>query len=118
MSLFYCLHPHPPYGHPLPQAGEGKKNQTQLVGDQKAVLHRIYNLGNNRTESLMDFIHTLENIIGKKANIRFEPLQAGDVKATLADISETTRDFGFLPTTNIDVGLEHFVKWYREYYGV
>lgn len=78
--------------------------------------HRIYNIGNNRSEPLMDFIHTLENIIGKKANIRFEPMQPGDVKETIADISDTTRDFGFLPKTHIEEGLKNFVSWYRNYY--
>jgi UDP-glucuronate 4-epimerase len=64
----------------------------------------------------MDFIQTLENIIGKKAKIRLEPMQPGDVKETIADLSETTRDFGFIPKTNIAEGLNNFVKWYREFY--
>ena len=66
----------------------------------------------------MDYIHTLEDLLGKKANIRFEPLQQGDVKETIADIADTTRDFGFLPKTHIQEGLKHFVEWYRKYYGV
>lgn len=82
------------------------------------VPHRIYNIGNNRSEHLMNFIRTLENIIGKKAKIRFEPLQPGDVKETIADITQSTRDFKFLPRTNIEEGLKHFVKWYKEFYGV
>lgn len=79
-------------------------------------LHRIYNIGNNRSEPLMGFIQTLENIIGKKAKIRFEAMQPGDVKETIADISDTTRDFGFLPKTHITEGLTQFVSWYRKYY--
>lgn len=78
--------------------------------------HRIYNIGNNRAEPLMGFIQTLEKIIGKKANIRFEPMQPGDVKETIADIAETTRDFGFLPKTHIEEGLTNFVSWYKNYY--
>ncbi len=78
--------------------------------------HRIYNIGNNRSEPLMGFIQTLENIIGKKAKIRFEAMQPGDVKETIADISDTTRDFGFLPKTHIEEGLKHFVSWYKNYY--
>lgn len=84
----------------------------------KNLLHRVYNIGNNRSEPLMDFIHTLETAIGKKAQIRFEPMQPGDVKETIADISDTTRDFGFLPKTNIAEGLNNFVTWYRSFYGV
>lgn len=85
---------------------------------QDSVPHRIYNIGNNRSENLMDFIHTLEAIIGKKALIRFEPMQPGDVKETIADIEDTTRDFGFKPTVNIKEGLKNFVTWYREYYDI
>ncbi len=84
---------------------------------QQGAPHRIYNIGNNHSEPLMGFIQTLENIIGKKAKMRFEPMQPGDVKETIADISDTTRDFGFLPKTNIEEGLTHFVSWYRNYYG-
>jgi UDP-glucuronate 4-epimerase len=80
--------------------------------------HRVYNIGNDQSEDLMHYIGTLEKLLGKKANIRFEPLQQGDVKETIADISDTARDFGFVPKTNIQEGLEHFVKWYKEYYGV
>jgi len=83
---------------------------------ESSVPHRVYNIGNNRAEKLMDFIQTLETIIGKKAKIHFESLQPGDVKATLADISETSRDFGFLPKTNIQEGLTQFVDWYRNFY--
>ena len=78
--------------------------------------HRLYNIGNNQSESLMDFIRTLETMIGKKAIIDYQPLQAGDVKETIADIEATTRDFGFRPKTNIDAGLKNFVNWYRSFY--
>lgn len=82
------------------------------------VPHRVYNIGNNRSEPLMHFIETLEKIIGKKAKIRFEDMQPGDVKETIADISDTTQDFGFMPKTNIEAGLSQFVAWYRSYYGI
>lgn len=93
-------------------------HEENAVDNEPSSLHRIYNLGNNRSENLMDFIHSLENLIGKKAKIRFEPMQPGDVKETIADITESTRDFGFLPKTNIEEGLKHFVTWYRSFYGV
>lgn len=79
-------------------------------------LHHIYNIGNDRAEKLMDFIHTLEDIINIKANIRFEPLQPGDVKETIADISATQKDLQFQPRTNIREGLENLVSWYRDFY--
>ncbi|MDB6096523.1 MAG: capsular biosynthesis protein CpsI [Francisellaceae bacterium] len=81
------------------------------------VPHRLYNLGNDQSESLLDFIKTLEKIIGKKAILRLEDMQPGDVKETIADISETTRDLGFIPKTNISEGLTHFVNWYKNFYG-
>lgn len=77
---------------------------------------RIYNIGNNRSEALLDFIRVLEKHLGKKANIKLEPMQAGDVKETIADISKTTEDFGFIPRTNIDEGLNAYVEWYKSYY--
>jgi UDP-glucuronate 4-epimerase len=86
--------------------------------EQDASLARLYNIGNSRSESLMDFIHTLENTLQKKAKIRFEDMQPGDVKETIADISDTTRDFGFHPKTDIEEGLKAFVAWYRGFYGV
>ena len=80
--------------------------------------HRVYNIGNHRSEKLMDFIGILEQAIGKKAEIDFQPMQMGDVKDTYADIEATTRDFGFKPTTPIEVGLPKFVDWYRSYHKV
>ncbi|USO01105.1 MAG: SDR family NAD(P)-dependent oxidoreductase [Alphaproteobacteria bacterium] len=81
-------------------------------------LHTIYNIGNDRSEGLMDYIHTLELAFGKKAKIEFLPLLPGDVKETVADISESQADFGFSPQTNITEGIPLFVEWYKSYYGV
>jgi UDP-glucuronate 4-epimerase len=80
--------------------------------------HRVYNLGNHRSEPLMRVIELLEKAIGRKAEIRFEPMQPGDVKETYADIAATQRDLGFKPTTPVDVGVPKFVAWYREYHRV
>ncbi|MGA7675032.1 MAG: NAD-dependent epimerase/dehydratase family protein [Rhizomicrobium sp.] len=78
--------------------------------------HKLYNLGNNKSEKLTDFIAALEGALGKKAQMRFEPMQPGDVAKTYADIEETRRDLGFAPKTPIGVGVAKFVAWYREYY--
>ncbi len=80
--------------------------------------HKLYNIGNNKSETLMDYIQTLEMVVGKKAKIRFEPMQNGDVKETIADISETIADFAFAPQTDIKDGVPNFVNWYRQYYNV
>jgi len=80
--------------------------------------HRLYNLGNHRSEPLMRFIGLIEAALGKKAEIDFQPMQPGDVQATYADIDATQRDLGFQPATPIDEGIPRFIAWYREYHGV
>jgi len=79
-------------------------------------IYRIYNIGNNQPEKLMDFIETLEKLIGKEAKKEFLSMQQGDVYKTCADISDLMTDFDFKPTTPIEEGLEKFVKWYKEYF--
>jgi len=76
---------------------------------------RLYNLGNSHAENLMDFIGVLEKALGKKANYDFQPMQPGDVVETFADITASTRDFGFRPHTSIAEGIPKFVEWYRGY---
>ena len=80
--------------------------------------HALYNLGNEKSEKLTDYIATIERALGKTAQMRFEPMQAGDVPKTYADIDASRRDLGFAPTTPIGVGIPKFVAWYRDYYGV
>ncbi|MDV7767470.1 NAD-dependent epimerase [Peribacillus sp. CSMR9] len=77
--------------------------------------YKIYNIGNNKPIKLMDFIITLEKLIGKKAKIEFLPMQPGDVKETYADIADLYADVGFYPSTTIEEGLTHFVNWYKKY---
>lgn len=86
--------------------------------DGAAAPHRVYNIGNNRPEPLMRMIEVLEGALGVKAEIDFQPMQPGDVRETYADISAIERDFGYKPTTPIDVGIPKFVDWYRRYHGV
>jgi UDP-glucuronate 4-epimerase len=80
--------------------------------------HKVYNLGNNNSEKLTDFIAALEKALDVKAKMRFEPMQPGDVVSTYADIEDTKRDLGFAPTTPISVGVPKFAAWYREFYKV
>ena len=84
--------------------------------DAKHESHRLYNLGNHRSEELPRFLSILEQACGKKAIVENAPMQQGDVRATYADISESQRDLGFEPKTSIDVGLPKFVDWYRGYH--
>ncbi len=79
--------------------------------------YRIYNIGNNNPVELMQFIKTLENALGMKAEKRFLPMQPGDVPATFADIDDLIRDVGFKPSTPIETGIREFVAWYKEWIG-
>lgn len=77
---------------------------------------KVYNLGNNKPVELMQFIQTLENIIGKKAKLNMLPMQNGDVEKTYADIIVSMNELNYSPNTNIENGLARFVEWFREYY--
>ena len=79
--------------------------------------HMVYNIGNNNTEKLTDFIGEIEKALGRKAECQLVPIQAGDVPRTYADIDATRRDLGFEPSTPISVGIPKFIAWYREFYG-
>jgi UDP-glucuronate 4-epimerase len=78
---------------------------------------KIYNIGNNSPVSLMEFIETIENSIGKVAVKNFLPMQDVDVVSTYADVSGLINDFGYKPDTSLEVGIERFIKWYKEFYG-
>ena len=80
--------------------------------------YRVFNIGNNQPEQLMDFIGLLESAIGKTAQKEFLPMQAGDVKATYADTSALEAWVGFKPHTPLNEGVEKFVNWYRQFYSI
>ncbi|MEQ1609833.1 MAG: NAD-dependent epimerase/dehydratase family protein [Hyphomonadaceae bacterium] len=79
------------------------------------LLHRIYNIGNNRPVELGRFIEIVEDAVGKRAEKIMEPMQPGDVHATYANVDALARDHGFAPTTKLEEGIPRFVKWYRDY---
>ena len=80
--------------------------------------HCLYNLGNHRSEQLLDFIAAIERACNRKAELVFEPMQPGDVQETFADIAPIQQDLGYAPTTTIAEGVPRFVAWYRQYYGM
>jgi UDP-glucuronate 4-epimerase len=80
--------------------------------------HRIYNIGNNRSEELTRFIDVIEAACGRKAIREMHPMQPGDVKDTYADIGAIQADLGFTPRTPLDEGIPRFVSWFREYRGL
>ena len=84
--------------------------------DAQGTFYKIYNIGNNKPEKLMDYITTLEKCLGKEAIKEYLPMQPGDVYQTYADVSDLMEDFGFKPSTTIEEGLAKFAEWFKEYY--
>lgn len=84
--------------------------------NEDGVQYKIYNIGNNKPERLMDFITTLERKLGREAEKEYLPMQPGDVYQTYADVSELMKDFDFKPATSIEEGIEKFVDWFKAYY--
>ena len=75
----------------------------------------IYNIGNNKPIQLMDYIHAVEKVLGKKAILNLMPMQPGDVVSTYADISKLQDDLGYKPTTSVQEGVKYFIDWYLAY---
>lgn len=117
-------------GEPIPVFNEGKmKRDFTYVEDivagiiaalnhvpQGDVPHRVYNLGNHKSEPLMRYISLLEDALKTKAIYDMLPMQAGDVPESYADITRAEIELGWSPKTNIDQGIKNFVEWYKSYY--
>lgn len=84
--------------------------------DEDGAAYKIYNIGNNKPEQLMDYIAVLEKCLGREAKKAFLPMQPGDVYETYADVTDLMQDFGFKPSTTIEEGLSAFAKWFLSYY--
>lgn len=80
--------------------------------------YHLYNIGNNKSEKLFDFIKTIEKHLGKKAIMEMKPMQPGDVKKTWADVSQLNQDYNYRPNTPIDIGIAQFIDWYKKYYKI
>ncbi len=96
----------PGYDHANPRA------------DQSAAPYRVLNVGNERPVKLMDFIQELEAALGKKAIVNFQPMQAGDVHRTEADVSELRKVIDYAPSTPLSEGLAKWAYWYKSYHGI
>ncbi len=88
----------------------------RVVEADNLPLYDIFNIGNHRSEKLMDVIETLANALGVKPKMEMLPMQPGDVYATYASIDKLHKAVGYVPTTTIREGIPVFAKWYREYY--
>ncbi|WP_020466843.1 NAD-dependent epimerase [Singulisphaera acidiphila] len=80
--------------------------------------YRIYNIGNNQPVELLELVSILERTLGRKALKLLAPMQPGDVPSTYADVDDLMREVDFRPATPLEVGVERFVAWYREYHGL
>lgn len=80
--------------------------------------YALYNIGNNNSVDLEKYIEVIENCLGARAKKNLLPLQPGDVVETWADVDDLARDFDYRPATTVEQGVQSFVDWYKEYYGV
>ena len=83
-----------------------------------AAPYRVYNIGNHRPVQLLHLIEVLEKCLGRKAVKEFLPFQPGDVPETYADVDDLAAATGYVPSTPIEVGVDRFVRWYRDYHRV
>ena len=99
---------------PLPHTSE------PITGDNLSPVApwRVVNIGNSDKVKLLDFVDAIEQVLGRKAQRTYLPMQAGDVPATWADASLLRALTGYAPKTDVKDGIEAFVAWYREYYNV
>ena len=78
--------------------------------------YKVYNIGNNNPVRLLDFITAIENKLGKKIEKKMLPLQAGDVPATYADVSDLVENLDYKPETTIQEGINNFIDWYLDFF--
>ena len=79
---------------------------------------KVFNIGNSDPVPLMEYVYALEEVLGKKANIEYLPIQPGDVEATFADTSLLESYIGFKPKTKIKDGIKKFIEWYKDFYQI
>ena len=89
------------------------KNTARLL---KKDFFKVYNIGNNTSIKLLDFVEAIEDELGVKAKKQMLPMQPGDVKKTWANVDELIEDYGDICTTSIKDGVKEFILWYKSYY--
>ena len=82
----------------------------------KNLLYKVYNIGNNNSVKLMDFIKEIENNLNKSAKKEMLPIQPGDVEKTWADVDDLIKDYNYSPNTSIKDGVSKFINWFKDYY--
>ena len=97
-----------------PDKGFNKQNPNACTSFSP---HRIFNVGNNTSINLMEFIDILEIELGIKAKKIFKPLQPGYVIDTYADVEDIESWINFSPKTSLRSGIKKFAKWFLDFYG-
>lgn len=92
------------------------KGMVAVIEKDNKTRYKIYNIGNNKPVKLMDFITEIEKSTGLIAQKEMMPMQAGDVVQTWANVDDLINDFNYKPDTNISVGVNNFISWYKNYY--
>ena len=92
-------------------------DKAPVATDERPVPAEVYNIGCGHPMQLMDFIRTIEETLGTKAQMQMMPMQQGDVYTTYADTTKLERDFGYRPHVTLGEGIARFAEWYREYFG-
>ncbi|KAB1071284.1 NAD-dependent epimerase [Tamlana haliotis] len=91
-----------------------EKSTTERV--QNNALYKLYNIGNNNSVKLIDFIQEIESNLNIKASKEMLPIQPGDVERTWANVDDLIRDYDYQPNTSIKEGVKSFIDWYKTYY--
>jgi UDP-glucuronate 4-epimerase len=76
----------------------------------------VFNLGNHKSEQLVDVISLIEGNLGKKVEINFLPIQPDDIPESFADIDKSIDMLDYKPTANVGIGIEELITWYKEFY--
>ena len=114
-------------GEPIPVFNNGKMKRDftyidDIISGTRAAIDKnykceVFNLGNHKSEQLMDVVSLIEQNLGKKAEIEFLPMQLGDVPESFADIDKSIELLDYQPKINIDIGIKEFIDWYNSYRG-
>jgi UDP-glucuronate 4-epimerase len=114
-------------GEPIPVFNNGKMKRDftyidDIISGTRAAIDKnykceVFNLGNHKSEQLMDVVSLIEQNLGKKAEIEFLPMQSGDVPESFADIDYSYEKLSFQPIVSINEGVPKFIEWYKSYNG-
>ena len=114
-------------GEPIPVFNNGKMKRDftyidDIISGTRAAIDKnykceVFNLGNHKSEQLMDVVSLIEQNLGKKAEIEFLPMQLGDVPESFADIDYSYEKLSFQPIVSINEGVPKFIEWYKSYNG-